>query len=38
VGSLHVVAGDVAQIAGDVVAFRLKGTPGERVVFAFRMP
>jgi len=35
VGSLRVVAGEVAAVTGDAVTFRLKGTPGERVVFTF---
>jgi hypothetical protein len=35
-GSLRVLAGEVAQVSGDTVVFRLKGTPGERVVFTFR--
>jgi hypothetical protein len=35
-GSLRVIAGDVAAISGDAIAFRLKGTPGERVVFSFK--
>jgi hypothetical protein len=26
----------VAAISGDAIAFRLKGTPGERVVFSFK--
>jgi hypothetical protein len=34
-GSLRVIAGDVAQITDTAVTFRLNGTPGERVVFAF---
>jgi hypothetical protein len=34
-GSLRVVAGDVAAVTADAVTFRLKGTPGERVVFTF---
>jgi hypothetical protein len=34
--TLRVVAGDVLQVAGDSVTFRLKGRPGERVVFSFR--
>ena len=34
--SLRVVAGDVVQLAGDSVTFRLQGRPGERVVFVFR--
>jgi len=35
-GSLRVVAGDVALVAAGAVVFRLKGQPGERVVFTFR--
>ncbi len=35
-GSLRVIAGEVAQISGDSITFRLKGTPGERVVFSFK--
>ncbi len=34
-GSLRVVAGEAAAVTGDAVTFRLKGTPGERVVFTF---
>jgi hypothetical protein len=34
-GSLRVIAGQVALVTGDVVVFRLKGQPGERVVFTF---
>ncbi|HYN03817.1 MAG TPA: hypothetical protein VE359_15320 [Vicinamibacteria bacterium] len=34
--SLRVVAGEVVQLAGDAVTFRLQGRPGERVVFVFR--
>jgi Bacterial Ig domain len=34
--SLRVVAGDVVQLAGDSVTFRLQGRPGERIVFGFR--
>ena len=34
--SLRVVAGEVVQLAGDSVTFRLQGRPGERVVFVFR--
>jgi hypothetical protein len=34
--SLRVVAGEVLQLAGDSVTFRLQGQPGERVVFVFR--
>jgi hypothetical protein len=37
VGSLRVVAGEVAQIAADAVVFRLRGRAGERVVFAFEV-
>jgi hypothetical protein len=35
VGSLRVIAGEVAVVTGDAVTFKLKGTPGERLVFAF---
>jgi hypothetical protein len=35
-GSLRVVAGDVVQVGADAVVFRLRGRPGERVVFSFR--
>jgi hypothetical protein len=35
-GSLRVIAGQVALVTGDAVVFRLKGQPGERVVFTFR--
>jgi hypothetical protein len=35
VGSLRVMAGEAAAVTGDAVTFRLKGTPGERVVFTF---
>jgi len=34
--SLRVVAGEVLQLAGDSVTFRIQGRPGERVVFVFR--
>jgi hypothetical protein len=34
-GSLLVEAGDVLQVAGRVVVFRLAGKPGERVAFRF---
>jgi hypothetical protein len=34
-GSLRVVAGDLALATGDVLVFRMKGIPGERVVFTF---
>jgi hypothetical protein len=35
-GSVRVIAGEVALITPDAVVFRMKGTPGERVVFSFR--
>jgi hypothetical protein len=35
-GSLRVISGEVALVTGDAVVFRLKGQPGERVVFTFR--
>jgi hypothetical protein len=35
-GSLRVIAGQVALVTGDAVVFRLKGQPGERIVFTFR--
>ena len=35
-GSLRVIAGDVTLITPDTVVFRMKGRPGERVVFTFR--
>jgi hypothetical protein len=35
-GSLRVIAGQVALITGDTVAFQMKGRPGERVVFTFQ--
>jgi hypothetical protein len=34
--TLRVVAGEVVQLAGDAVVFRVQGRPGERVVFSFR--
>jgi hypothetical protein len=34
-GSLRVVAGDLALATGDALVFRMKGVPGERVVFTF---
>lgn len=34
--TLRVVAGEVVSLAGDAVTFRLRGRPGERVVFTFR--
>jgi hypothetical protein len=35
-GSLRVIAGPVALVTGDEVVFKMKGQPGERVVFTFR--
>ena len=35
-GSLRVVAGDVAQVGPDEIAFRLQGRAGERIVFTFQ--
>jgi hypothetical protein len=35
-GSIRVIAGEVALITPDAVVFRLKGQPGERIVFSFR--
>jgi len=35
-GSVRVIAGDVALVTENAIVFRLKGRPGERVVFAFR--
>ncbi len=34
-GSLRVIAGDVALVTADAIVFRLKGMPGERIVFTF---
>jgi hypothetical protein len=34
-GSVRVVAGEVVEISGATITFRLKGTPGERVAFTF---
>jgi hypothetical protein len=36
-GTLRVVAGEVATVTDDTVAFRLAGKPGERVMFLFRL-
>jgi hypothetical protein len=36
-GSLRIVAGDVAELAADTVAFRLRARSGERVVLAFEV-
>jgi hypothetical protein len=35
-GSLRVIAGEVALVTENAIVFRLKGRPGERVVFSFR--
>jgi PKD domain-containing protein/Big-like domain-containing protein len=35
-GSIHVLAGDVVNIAASSITFRLHGTPGERVSFTFQ--
>jgi hypothetical protein len=35
-GSVRVLAGDVVSVGPTVIVFRMKGRPGERVVFAFR--
>jgi hypothetical protein len=35
-GSLRVLAGDVVTAGPTAVVFRMRGQPGERVVFAFR--
>jgi hypothetical protein len=35
-GSLRVIAGEVALLTENSVVFRLKGRPGERIVFSFR--
>jgi hypothetical protein len=35
-GSLRVLAGDVAMVTADAIAFRIAGRAGERVVFTFR--
>jgi hypothetical protein len=34
-GSLRVVSGEVALVTEDAIVFRLKGRPGERMVFTF---
>jgi len=34
-GSLRVVARQVSLVTGSVLAFRMKGIPGERIVFTF---
>ncbi|PYQ25533.1 MAG: hypothetical protein DMF81_01930 [Acidobacteria bacterium] len=35
-GSVRVIAGEVALVTESAIVFRLKGKPGERVVFSFR--
>jgi hypothetical protein len=35
-GSLRAIAGEVALVTENAIVFRLKGRPGERVVFSFR--
>jgi hypothetical protein len=35
-GSVRVIAGEVTLVTESAIVFRLKGRPGERVVFAFR--
>jgi hypothetical protein len=35
-GSIRVVAGEVALVTESAIVFRLKGRPGERLVFSFR--
>jgi len=35
--SLRVIAGEVSRVGGGVVAFRLQGRAGERMVFSFRV-
>lgn len=35
--SLRVVAGEVAQVGGGIVGFRVRGRAGERVVFSFEI-
>jgi hypothetical protein len=37
-GSLRVIAGKVVALGADEVVFRVAGTPGERVLWAFRRP
>ena len=33
--SIKVIAGDIVQVGGEALVFRLRGRPGERVVFSF---
>jgi hypothetical protein len=35
-GTIRVIAGEIALVTESAVVFRLKGRPGERVVFSFR--
>jgi len=35
--TVHALAGDLVSLNDDALVFRLKGQPGERVVFAFQM-
>lgn len=37
-GSLRVIAGEIVAAAPDMVLFRLRGKPGERVVFGYELP
>jgi len=34
-GSIRVLAGEIESISGAAVTFKLRGTPGERIVFTF---
>jgi hypothetical protein len=34
-GTVRAIAGDVVQVGGDALVFRLRGRPGERIVFSF---
>jgi hypothetical protein len=36
-GSIRVLAGEPAVVTGDAVVFRLRGQPGEQVMFTFRL-
>jgi hypothetical protein len=36
-GSIRVIAGSAERMTPDSVVFRLKGQPGERVAFTFRL-
>jgi len=37
-GSVRILLGEALQFTDSVVVFRIRGTPGERVSFAFRTP